>query len=65
MSIITNFTNFITNARHILYVSYKPSEDRYKKTAKVILIGVVTIGLVGFIIAIIISLLVAGNFALV
>ncbi len=65
MSLITNFRNFITNARHILYVSYKPSEDRYKKTAKIIIIGIVIIGTMGLIIAIVISLLVAGNFSLV
>ena len=65
MPSMPNIKNFISNARHILYVSYKPSEQRFKRTAKIIILGIVLIGTVGFIIAIIISLLVAGNFSLI
>lgn len=61
MGIIVNLQSFITNARHILYVSYKPSQDRFKRTAKIIILGIAIIGLTGFIIAIIVSLLVYGN----
>ena len=65
MSMISNFGSFINNARHILYVSYKPGSDRFKRTAKIIILGIIVIGAVGFVIAIIISLLVYGNLSFV
>ncbi len=65
MSLISNLQSFITNARHILYVSYKPGTDRFKRTAKIIILGIAVIGLAGFVIAIIISLLVYGNLSFV
>ena len=61
MNLIANLKSFITNARHILYVSYKPSPDRFKRTAKIIILGIALIGMIGFIIAIIVSLLIYGN----
>ncbi len=65
MGLISNLQSFITNARHILYVSYKPGPDRFKRTAKIIILGIAVIGLAGFIIAIIVSLLVYGNLSFV
>lgn len=62
---IGNLKSFITNARHILYVSYKPGNDRFRRTAKIIIFGIVIIGLLGFVIAIIVSLLVYGNLSFV
>ncbi|MCL5115353.1 MAG: protein translocase SEC61 complex subunit gamma, partial [Candidatus Marsarchaeota archaeon] len=46
---MSNIKNFISNARHILYVSYKPNEQRFKRTAKIIILGIVLIGVIGFI----------------
>ncbi len=65
MSIIANLQSFVNNSRHILYVSYKPSNDRFRRTAKIIIFGILIIGLTGFVIAIIISLLVYGNLSFV
>ena len=65
MNLVSNLKSFITNARHILYVSYKPSPDRFKRTAKIIILGIALIGMIGFIIAIIISLAVYGNLAFI
>ncbi len=65
MSLITRFKNFIDNARHILYVSYKPTPDRFKRTAKLIIIGILVIGTMGFVIAIIVSLATTGGFSLI
>ena len=65
MGMIANFSSFVNNARHILYVSYKPSNDRFKRTAKIIIFGILIIGLTGFVIAIIVSLLVYGNLSFV
>ncbi|HUC38715.1 MAG TPA: protein translocase SEC61 complex subunit gamma [Candidatus Acidoferrum sp.] len=65
MNIMLSIRSFITNARHIMYVSYKPSNERFKRTAKLIILGILTVGGMGFIIAIIVSLLVYGSLSFV
>ncbi len=65
MNIISNIQTFINNARHILYVSYKPTSDRYKRTAKIIILGIMLAGVLGLIIATIVSLLVYGNLSFI
>ena len=46
---------FLTNARHILNISYKPGNEEFNRSAKVILLGILLIGALGFIISIIIG----------
>lgn len=53
--------SFIVNSRHVMNVSYKPTNDEFRKTAKIMLIGILLIGVSGFIIGIIISLLISGT----
>jgi protein translocase SEC61 complex gamma subunit len=65
MQLGNKLRSFITNARHILYVSYKPGEERFKRTAKIVILGIILAGVLGLVIAIIISLLVTGSLALV
>jgi protein translocase SEC61 complex gamma subunit len=65
MDIIGKIKNFISNARHILYVSYKPTPERYWKTAKIILVGIILMGSLGFVIAIVISLATTGSLSLI
>ena len=57
--------SFISNARHIMYVSYKPTQERFNRTAKIIIIGILVVGMLGFVIAIIVSLLTTGGLSLV
>lgn len=48
---IPKIKNFISESRRILSVSYKPSTDAFKRTLKIILIGIVILGLMSFVIA--------------
>ena len=48
-------TSFIDNSRHVLNVSYKPDIAEFNRTARIIILGILLIGLVGFIISVIIG----------
>ena len=50
-------TTFLTNARHILNISYKPSNEEFNRSARVILLGILLIGALGFIISLIVGYL--------
>ena len=43
-------TNFISDSKRIFLVSRKPGKDEYKKMAIIIALGIVIIGIIGFII---------------
>jgi len=49
------FNDFISNSKHIINVSYKPTKDEFYKAVKIILLGIIIIGVLGFVISIIIS----------
>ena len=51
------FRNFIVNSKHVLNISYRPTHEEFDRSAKVIVIGILIIGFLGFIIGLIISLL--------
>ena len=53
------------NSKRVMNVSYRPTEKEFKKSAKVIMLGILIIGVLGLIIAIIISLIVTGSLALI
>jgi protein transport protein SEC61 subunit gamma-like protein len=61
MTIATRFREFIDNSRRILNISYKPSNEEFRKTAKVILLGIILIGAVGFIIGLIVYFITTGT----
>jgi protein translocase SEC61 complex gamma subunit len=65
MGILDNIRKFFTNARHVLSISYKPTRPEFNKAARLIIFGIVLIGTVGFIIAIIISLIITGTLSLI
>ena len=48
---------FFTNSKHILNISYKPSNDEFNKSARIIILGILVIGGLGFIISLIIGYL--------
>ncbi|MGC8537363.1 MAG: protein translocase SEC61 complex subunit gamma [Candidatus Micrarchaeia archaeon] len=50
------FRNFIVNSKHVLNISYRPTHEEFNRSAKVIVIGILIIGFLGFIIGLIISL---------
>ncbi len=53
----TKLRMFIDNSKHILHISYKPSMQEFSKTAKIIILGILLIGAVGYIISLIVGLI--------
>ncbi len=46
---------FYENSRHVLHISYKPAPHEFSRTAKIVIIGILIIGFIGFIISLIIG----------
>jgi protein translocase SEC61 complex gamma subunit len=65
MDIIKTLSTFIDNAKHVLAISYKPTRAEFDKSAKLIIIGILLIGTVGFVIAILVSLIITGSLSLI
>lgn len=55
---ISSLKKFNEDVRHVVGISYKPNMDTFMKTLKVVLIGTLLIGLLGYIISVIIGFLV-------
>lgn len=53
--ILAKLGSFISNSRHILNISYKPKQDEFNRSAKIILLGIILIGVIGFVISLIIQ----------
>ncbi len=54
-SVQAKLNSFMSNARHILNVSYKPGPDEFNRTAKVIVLGILLIGVLGYVISLIVG----------
>ena len=65
MGIIDNLKKFIDNCRHVLSISYKPSREEFDKSAKLIIIGILLMGLLGFMVAVVISYVITGSLSLI
>lgn len=65
MNIQASIKKFITNARHVMSISYKPTRDEYNKAAKLIIFGILVVGVMGFLVAILISLIITGSLSLI
>lgn len=50
-------TGFIADSKRVLEISYKPDQTTFKRTLKVVFIGTVILGVMGFIISTIITFL--------
>jgi protein translocase SEC61 complex gamma subunit len=61
MGMIDNFKVFINNSKHVVSVSYKPSDAEFRKSAKLIIFGILLMGALGFVISIIVSLIISGT----
>jgi protein translocase SEC61 complex gamma subunit len=46
---------FISDSKHVMSVSYKPDMSTFKRTLKVVLVGILLLGILGFIIYLIIN----------
>ena len=61
MGMIDNFKKFLDNSKHVLSVSYKPSDAEFRKSAKLIIFGILLMGALGFAISIVVSLIISGT----
>jgi protein translocase SEC61 complex gamma subunit len=61
MDIVGTVKKFIDNSKHVLSVSYKPTDAEFRKSAKLIIFGIVLMGALGFVISIIVSLIITGT----
>ena len=57
MNVQESFDKFIKDSKRVLKVSRKPDLPEYKELAKVVSIGVLIIGVIGFIIVLLGSLI--------
>jgi len=48
-------TGFIADSKRVLEISYKPDQKTFNRTLKIVLIGTLILGVLGFIIATIIT----------
>ncbi len=53
-----SFKSFYADARHILSVSYRPDIDTFRRTLKIVLLGIMILGVIGFVVFELIKLLV-------
>ncbi|MGC8478921.1 MAG: protein translocase SEC61 complex subunit gamma [Candidatus Micrarchaeia archaeon] len=65
LNIIAALKNFYNDSRRIISISYKPSAEEFNKSARIILFGILLIGVLGLVIAIIISLVITGTLSLI
>ena len=65
MKLTEKFKKFTTNSRHVLSISYKPTKEEFNKAAKLIIFGILIIGAMGFVLAIVISLIITGSLSLI
>ena len=49
--------SFYYDAKHVSSVSYRPDLDTFKRTLKIVLIGIIILGILGFVISTLINLL--------
>ena len=57
LNVKSKLKNFIVNSKHIINISYRPTNEEFNRSAKIIVIGILIMGFIGFIIGLIISLL--------
>ena len=55
MDIVKSLRDFYSNSKHVLGVSYKPDIETFKRTLKVVMLGILVIGALGFVISVIIT----------
>ena len=55
LNIVSRLRTFYSNSKHVMSVSYKPDMDTFKRTLKVVLVGIILLGILGFVIYLIIN----------
>ena len=54
---MNNISQFLRQCRRVLYVSRRPDGDEYVNVAKITGIGIIIVGVIGFIVSLIAQLL--------
>ena len=57
LDIISIIKKFIYNSKRVVNVSYKPTRSEFNKAIKIIIIGIIIIGLIGFVMSLLIALI--------
>ncbi len=65
MNVFDKIKKFFIDSQHVLSISYKPTRAEYNKAARLIIFGILVIGVIGFIMAIIVSLIITGSLSLI
>ena len=47
--------SFYNDSKHVASVSYRPDLESFKRTLKIVLIGIIILGILGFVISFIIN----------
>jgi protein translocase SEC61 complex gamma subunit len=55
---IPKIKQFFESSKHVLSVSYKPGMSEFRRTIKIVLLGILIIGVMGYIISLIIGFLI-------
>jgi protein transport protein SEC61 subunit gamma and related proteins len=61
MGIGSKLKDFWENSKRIINISYKPTNDEFRKAAKIVLLGILLIGISGFIIGAILYFITTGT----
>jgi len=51
LDIVKSIKEFYLNSKRVINVSYKPTNDVFKRTLKIVVIGILIIGAMGYIIS--------------
>ncbi len=57
MAVKERFRNFMFNVRRVLLISTKPDKTEFKTTAKITGMGIIIIGIIGFVIFLVAQLI--------
>lgn len=61
LNVVGRLKAFIDNSRHVLNISYRPTNEEFKKSAKMIIITILIIGFAGFLIGIVVTFISTGT----
>ncbi len=53
---IKSLADFYADAKHVLSVSYRPDRETFMRTLKIVIIGILILGIMGFVVSELIGL---------
>lgn len=61
LSFMPDFKTFFAHAKHVINISYKPSVEHFTKTLRIVLIGTLIVGILGFVVSSIVNFILTGQ----